>query len=65
MIMDADKQIKKQRASVFDQHREEVKKYIQIGISLRTIHKIICSEMKHTWSYDGFYKWVVRTGLRG
>ena len=65
MVMDVDNQIKKQRASVFDPHIHEVRKYIQIGISLRAIHKIICREMQHKWSYDGFYKWVIRTGLRG
>jgi len=65
MIMDIDKQLKKQRASVFDPHRQEVRKYIKIGISLRAIYKIISSKMEYKWSYDGFYKWVIRTGLRG
>lgn len=65
MIMDVDNQIKKQRASVFDLYVEEVKEYIKIGISLRAIYKIISYKMENKWSYDGFYKWVVRTNIRG
>lgn len=56
---------RKKRASVFDAYISEVIHYRKIGISLRAIHKIISSKMDTQWSYDGFYKWVVRMNLRG
>ena len=56
---------RKKRASVFDPYSNEVIKYIEIGISLRAIHKIISAQMQTQWSYDGFYKWVIRTNIRG
>lgn len=56
---------RKKRASVFDPYVNEVIQYVKIGISLRAIHKIISNKMDTQWSYDGFYKWVVRMDLRG
>ena len=35
------KKVSKRRASVFDPYIEEVKEYIEIGISARAMHKLI------------------------
>lgn len=53
------------RASVFDGYKDKVCKYIDMGLSISSIHKIICQHLGAQWSYDGFYKWPIKTGLRG
>ena len=57
------KKVRKRRASVFDPYIEEVKEYIEIGISARAMHKLISKKMTDKFTYDGFYAWLKRSSL--
>jgi len=61
-IIEVNKHIRR-RASVFDPYMEEVKEYIEIGISTRAMHKLVSKKMSVKFTYDGFYAWLKRNSL--
>ena len=55
---------KKRRASVFDTYLHQTKYYLNLGISLSTIFKIISKDMLIKYSYIGFYAWAKKMDLQ-
>ena len=53
------------RASILDVYRDEIEKYIEIGVSLRSVWKIIKEKLPEgvTVSYPGFYRYCKRRGI--
>ena len=57
--------LKKRRTSLWDLYEGKILFFIDKGISLASVHKLIISEMDiiQKPTYDGFYRWVKRKGL--
>ena len=43
---------------MLDPHKEDIKKYLEMGLAMRSIWKIISSEMEREISYNSFKYYV-------
>ena len=58
------KKVRKKKVSVFDAHVTQIKGYLNIGISLSSIHKLICSEHNISSPNTTFYSWAIKNHIR-
>ena len=58
------KKQRKKKVSVFDAHVTQIKGYLSIGISLSSIHKLICSEHNISSPNTTFYSWAIKNHIR-
>ena len=57
------KKQRKKKVSVFDAHVTQIKGYLNIGISLASIHKLICNEHNISSPNTTFYSWTIKNGI--
>ena len=58
------KKQRKKKVSVFDAHVAQIKGYLNIGISLASVHKLICNEHNISSPNTTFYILAIKNHIR-